>query len=322
MPLTCRIAEPRDLPGVEQLWREETPWGALGDDRRSWFRQNPCEGSMAVIAVDENERVIGEMIFIAQAVMISGKQYRSVRPLASIVNRSVRGSLMAKPLEHPMMLMYRYGIDVARDRGDAVVYMLPNPKWMPFFRYFPQARHCKFRLWSLPLPLAEPFSLPDGYTAGPLQAWDERVDALWERTARLHGCLAVRDARTLSWKTNQQFYALTAVEHRGELVGLVASLHKDVQWLICDLLSADDGEAMRATLMAVCNFAHDKFQHPDPGRPFRKAAIMVTPKLQAAVESLGFQPDAYNFVFVARSLRPDIMPDEVDPQRWYASAND
>src|SRR5690349_6008451 len=129
LPLVCRFAEPRDVPGIEQLWREETPWGPLGDLRQEWFRQNPCEGSMAVIATDTNERVVGQTIFMAYRIWINGREYRAVRPLASIVSQEWRSSLAANASEHPAMLMYKFGLEAAHERGDALVFMLPNPLW-------------------------------------------------------------------------------------------------------------------------------------------------------------------------------------------------
>ena len=49
---------------------------------------------------------------------------------------------------------------------------------------------------------------------------------------------------------------------------------------------------------------------------------MVAPGIRDAVAELGFQRDYWDFLFLALTLRDDISPDEIDPSRWYASAND
>src|SRR5689334_18002021 len=116
--LTCRLMLQRDMPGVERLWREETPWGTLGAGRRSWFAENPCDGSLAVVAVDENERVVGELIFMAHDLRVNGRSYRAVRPLASILAREWRKFLRPDPSDHPVMAMYLFGQEAARNRGD------------------------------------------------------------------------------------------------------------------------------------------------------------------------------------------------------------
>ncbi|HEV2762322.1 MAG TPA: hypothetical protein VGV38_04940, partial [Pyrinomonadaceae bacterium] len=155
----------------------------------------------------------------------------------------------------------------------------------------------------------------------PLDAPDERVDKLWEAARRLHGCAVVRGAAMLRWKLGNARYTLTAVERGGELVGLVASREKgDRQWLVCDLLAADDGEAMRATLASAANVAHAESLKGE--RELRKVAVLTTPVMEPAARDLGFARDAYDFPLVVHVLDDSLGLDDVTPARWYVSAND
>ena len=140
MPLTYRLWEPRDVPDIQRLWKEETGWGELSDIGREWFRQNPCEGSMVVVAVDESERVVGEFVFIAYRVRVNGREYRALRALAPIVSQEWRKFRTKDPVDHPMSGMYRFGALTAKERGDGLMFMLPNPSFKRFLNMFPGMR--------------------------------------------------------------------------------------------------------------------------------------------------------------------------------------
>ncbi len=96
----------------------------------------------------------------------------------------------------------------------------------------------------------------------------------------------------------------------------------DRQWLICDLLAADGGEALQATLAVACNVADEAARAAPPEHAVNKVAILTTPLLQTACEDLGFRRDAYNFTLVVHLLDESLGKAAVDPKRWYLSAND
>ena len=112
------------------------------------------------------------------------------------------------------------------------------------------------------------------------------------------------------------------MERQGELVGLVCSRQKgERQWLICDMLAADD-DACRATLMAVSNLAHARSIEAEPQAPIVKVGILATPAMQPLLAGLGFSRDKYTFHLVIRTFDDSIAKEDVDPGRWYLSAND
>jgi hypothetical protein len=112
------------------------------------------------------------------------------------------------------------------------------------------------------------------------------------------------------------------VTRNGELIGLLASRAKgDRQWLLCDLLAQDDGDALRACLAAGCNLANAR-SDGDASSSVRKVAVLLTPPMADVARDLGFQRDEYNFPLVVHPLDPEIRGETVDPSRWYISAND
>jgi len=313
--LSYRVLESDDLPGLQRLWEEETEWGPLEPVFRHWYQDNPCPGSFGVVAADDS--------FIALPVTVNGRTVRAVRTFAPILSQSLRQPYPGQvPLE-PILRMYQHGQAQLRERGHSLIFGLPEPRWRGFLRLFPDARCETFPLWSLPLPLAGPLSLGDGYSAAPLTAWDERVDRLWDSTARFAGCSVTRDARTLRWKTAG--LEVTAIARDGTLRGVVASGpkgEKPRQWEICDLLSADTGESLTATLRAAINLGHAKALEATGDTPIRQVSVLAAPHLEAALGGLGFRRDAYEFPIVVRRLDETLTDDEIAPERWYLSAND
>ena len=221
--------------------------------------------------------------------------------------------------------MYNYAVKALRARGDGLIYMVPDPRWLRLFKMFPFLRCGSFPLWQLPLPLGGPLPQGDGYSASRLTSFDDpRIDGLWERARRLHHCLVVRDTRTLPWKLGEPGYEVVGVECGGELVGLAAGRRRgDRQWLLCDVVTADAGDAMRETILAAVNVAHERaLEAVATAKPIRKVAVLATPLLEPALRSLGFLRDAYDFPLVVHVLDRSLTRRDIDPARWYVSAND
>ena len=326
MRLDYRLLQEEDLPGVQRLWKEEAGWGTLADEMwRRYVVDAPMGGISGTVATDaETGQIVGQFVFVPSLVSVNGREVRAFRPGAPIVAKSFRFR-SANPFSHPVVAMYRYAVKALRARGDGLIYMVPDPRWVRLFKMFPFLQTGSFPLWRLALPLASLLPLGEGFTAAPLAAWDERVDRLWEAARRLHGCMVVRDSRTLPWKLGEAQHEVIAVERGGELVGLTASRRRknEEQWLVCELLAADDGEALRATLAAVANLAHAKtLESLATPKPIRKVTVLVTPSMEAAVRSLGFVRDEYDFPLVVHVLDESLRAEDVSPARWYVSAND
>jgi hypothetical protein len=324
LKLDYRLVQEEDLPGVQRLWKEEAGWGTLAEEMwRRYVLDAPMGGISGTVATDAEGRIVGQFIFVPSLVSVDGRELRAFRPGAPILAKSFRFR-SPNPLSHPIVAMYRHAVKALRARGDGLIYMVPDPRWMRLFKMFPFLQTGSFPLWRLPLPLASPFPLAEGFTAAPLTQWDERVDRLWEAARKLHGCMVVRDSRTLPWKLGEAQHEVIAVERCGQLVGLTASRQRknEEQWLVCELLAVDDGDALRATIASVANVAHAKaLESLSSAKPIRKVTLLVTPVIEPVVRSLGFVRDEYDFPLVVHVLDESLKKD-LSPKRWYVTAND
>jgi hypothetical protein len=328
MALAYRLHTKEDEPALIRLWSEHGGFDQVNAQtwaHRMWH--TPLgEATIAVATDSSSGEIVGQFAFIPSIVSVNGRLANAYRPFAPILGPGARGSLLsliANPLSHPVAAMFQHAVKELRARRQCLLYMVPDPNWLRFFRLFPSMQCGSFPLWSLPLPLAAPLPLGPGFTAAPLTAWDARLDSLWEKASRLHGCLVLRNSLGLPWKISHGSYSVQAVERDGQLVGVVASLAKgDRQWLICDLLAADDGPSLRATLAAVCNLADEEARAAPADHPIGKVAVLTTPVLERLVRALGFARDDYDFPLVVHVLDPELPKDDVAPERWYVSAND
>ena len=323
--LTYRQYQDADIPALLRLWEEETSWGSLTAPQwRDKYIDRPDGPAVIVVAVDERGDVAGQGVCAPARVGLGDREVRAARLSALILRKELRRALLSlNPLNHPVAMLYRYAVDVLRERGEGMIYSVPDPRWMRLLRIFPALHSGTFPLYSLALPLAAPVPLDHGYTVGPLQAWDQRVDRLWEVASRGYGCMVARDSRVLRWKVGNGDFDVLGVERDGQLVGLAASRRQGgPQWLTCDLLAVDTGDALRATLAGVANLAHSKALVAHPEHPIHKVAVLATPAMEPVVRALGFARDSYDFPLMVHILDSAIPKDAVAPARWYISAND
>ncbi|HXQ72079.1 MAG TPA: hypothetical protein VN844_16405 [Pyrinomonadaceae bacterium] len=331
MGLTLEFHEVADLPSLDRLWAEETDWGEQSSELRRWFMEAPFGKPSVVIASDDTTgKAVGQFRFMPARVSVNGREVSAVRPFGTIVTKDAHEAAAARgPLDNPIWAMYFRGVDEFRARGIELIYIVPDERWVGFLKRgsvilaMAGMKYGSFPLWSLQLPLTDgPMSLGEGFTASSLVNWDE-VDQLWEASRKLHGCMVVRDANMLRWKLAQATFTITAIKCDGKLVGLVASREKgDRQWLICDLLAADDGPALRATLAAAVNAGHEEAIARVGANELRKAGVLATSVMEPAVRSLGFERDEYDFPLVVQVLDKSLQADDVKLERWYVSAND
>lgn len=330
MAIELEFHEVADLPGLEQLWREETDWGEETlRNLHQWFMAAPFGKPRIVVARDDRSgAIVGQFRFMPSLVSVDGRAVRAYRPFGTIITKTMREAVASlNPLKQPAVAMYLRAVHELQARGEQLIYMVPDPRWVRMFKMFGFLQTGSFPLWSRRVPLARPLPLGDGFEATELTAWEpdiqEAVDRLWESARGLHGCMAVRDAATLRWKLANARYTVTAVRRGGELAALVAARAKgDRQWLVCDLLAADAGPALRAALAAATNVAHEESLARTGDREIRKVAVLATNRIEPVVRELGFERDEYDFPIVTHVLDESLQPAEVAPSRWYVSAND
>lgn len=326
MTLTYRLHTTADEPALRQLWTDHGGWDAVSVD--AWeYRMRQSPHGLARIVVGEEKgtgRLLTQFAFIPSLLIVDGREVTALRPFAPIVSPEGREQTKSlNPFDHPVAAMYNTAVRELRERGDGLIYMMPDPRWARFFRMFPFLHTSKFPLFSRSFDLPVARELPEGFTAAPSPPASAAIDALWSKASKLSGCQVVRDSRMLPWKIGAGDYEILGVHRGDELVGLVASRQKgDRQWLICDLIAADNDHALTATLMAATRLGAERAEQAPAESPIRKAAVLATPSMEPTLKSLGFLRDDYDFSLVVHILDPSLSGKQFAQGRWYLSAND
>lgn len=331
MGLKFEMFDVADLASLDRLWEDETDWGEQSQALRQWFMDAPFGKPSVLVATDaETGKAVGQFRFMPARVSVNGREVSAVRPFGTIVTREAHEAAAVRtPFDNPVWAMLFRGLEEFRARGAGLFYIVPDERWAGFLKRSDVVLKTtgmklgSFPFWSFPLPLTSGLlPLGEGFTAAPLTTWD-KVDQLWEAARKLHNCMVVRDASVLRWKLAQATFTVTGIERDGELVGLVAAREKgDRQWLICDLLAADDGPAMRATLAAAVNAGHEEAIARAGSSELRKVGVLATPVMEPGVRSLGFVRDEYDFPLLVQVLDDSLNADDITPEHWYVSAND
>ncbi len=322
-----RFATWNDLPGIKRLWLEETDWGALPEEFMQQWEAAPGGSPRTLIAVNEVDgSVIGQFGFLPLTIKVGDRHVSGVRPHSTIVSKTYRDSIKTLDLaEQPSAAMYANGLRQLREEGVKIAYMVPHPRWTGLFRFQPMAQLKTFPLHSLQFPLDSAFALPDGWSAYEIESWGASIDDLCERWSPQYQCGIVRTAQVLAWKARIGEHRSLAVHRRGELAGVVISKIKgDRMWQVCDMITADDSDALKATLIAAildgARFGDDAGLPPE--KKMRKTSILATPLMQPVLAELGFSRDDWNFPLVVERLDDSISADDVAPEKWYVAADD
>ena len=325
MATVVRMHTEDDIDELSRFWSDNSGWDQI--DRNEWerrFYHTPFGHASVAIAHDNNtNEILGQLIFIPTVVSIEGSNINAYRPFALVVKQRKEAISGYLKLVDIVGKMYHHATKSFKEKGTSLIHMMPDPRWARLLKFLPGLQIGSFPLWTLPLAINHKFEIPDEYATELFNASDERINKLWEDSSKLFECAVVRNTHSLPWKTSHGNYILLGISKNNELIGLVVSIAKlkDKQWLICDMLAADNDQSLTVTIQAACNLAYD-FQQQEEGKAISKIAILVTPAIEKVIEPLGFKKDNYQFPMLVHLLDNSLSKKQVAPEKWYVSAND
>jgi hypothetical protein len=258
---------------------------------------------------------------------VNGSQIVAWRAFALVIARQWR-QLGFRILQHPGILLYRFGVRELLARGEKVVFMMPAQQLLPVIRTIPILRSCSFPLWSFPLPLIGVMSPNGRYDSIPLDDIPQfQIDELCRTNCLSSGCAIVKNARVLAWKRGCGDYSSIAIAEGSKLIGIAtlrlkrAGKHNEPQLDICDLL-VRDAALVTETLRGALAHAAKRAADVESDNPPQKVTLLVTATIQEAAAELGFTPDNYEFPFAVQVLDRSIPVGDVLPHRWHLASDD
>jgi hypothetical protein len=329
MEVVYRHYSENDIEALIQFWNKNSDWDEL--NREKWecrFHLPSCKAAVIIAVDEETQEIIGQCMFMPFNVVINGSEVRAYRAYGAVLKKNLHnkfGITCMMAGQHPVMKMYYKAAEDFANEGAALIYALPDPRAAKILQSMPFSTS-RFSLWSHELPLLDKFRLPENIMVEDLSFSDRRIDRLWSSASKLYSCMTMRNHDVFQWKTSQEKYRFFGVFEGNKMTGFFSITYKknDFQWLICDLLSEDLEENLKITLQAACNIIQEDFQENlSDEEHSKKIALLATPPIESAIKKLGFTVDDYNFVLGVHLLnRNTYSLNDVDPEKWFISAND
>jgi len=322
--LTYRIYEDKDLDGVLDLWEQYSGWGAITREQfETWHFKTPLGSCLIIVAVNEFEKIIGQIVFSPSIISINGKEERGYRASAPIVNPEYR-QLSINHIDHPVIGMIKFGTVVGRERGFKLVYTFPAQGWVTLLKAFP-----KYGLPTTHIALYDCFSLslngkeyqPSNCKINTSQKlFSQEYDALWnEASIQLPiACAVKRSATWLKWKISDYLVFEARCTHFNKLIGYIAIDKKS--GLIIDML-ARTKEDLNGVIKSTIYYLHIS----NPSRyplQLNKLKGMLTPYIKAVLQDILFENEPFTFAFGCYPLQDSISLQEIHPLQWYMMPKD
>jgi hypothetical protein len=325
--LTYRLYEDTDFGAIMQLWEQYSGWGAISEEQfRRWYIDTPNGPCIVIVAIDETDCLVGQLVFTPAMVNIKAIEVKALRAGAPILHESLkRGKLL--DYDHPTFAMVRKGMEVARERGFVLIYSLPAVGWTALLRAFPKMglpaiEVVSYDCFGILLHTKPVVSRMPGNCLVKILDRDftEEYNELWSEAVAQFPlqCCVVRSAAWLKWKLGQCIVFEVREKSQGKLKGYVAL--KQNSGLLVDMLARNSTE-LKEVLSSV-TWALNRLNPDCIEVPFNKITGMYTPVVQAILSEQEIEFENFSFAFGCYPLKEEITHEQIDPANWYIMPND
>lgn len=319
--ITYRLYTEEDREAILQLWQDESGWGAITVSQfDSWFLNTPYGKCLIVVAVSENEKIVGQIIYSPSRMIVAGKEIKTLRGSAPILSSNFRQGNI-RSTDHPAFAMIRAGFQIAYEAGFQYVYTFPAFGWLALLRLFPTllpnpSETVSFDCFAISLDTPQTFKwLENTYTVKVGESFTAEYDVLWNE-AVLHmpvKCGIIRNAAWLNWSSGDHLKLELRTAHNNKLIGYMTV--KKESGLITDVLATSIGDVERVFnyVVSALHYQNDKRIPVD----FTQLKGMLTTLTTPVVENIGYTKDNYRFAFGGYLLDTTIPFEKLQADQWY-----
>lgn len=319
--LLYRLYEESDRDGILRLWQEESGWGGLTIQQfESWFLKTPYGKCIIVVAVNNADTIVGQIIYSPSRMMVDEKEIKSLRVSAPILSSAFRQGNI-KDYNHPAFSMIRKGFELANDAGYQYIYSFPAFGWLGLLRLLPKflpnpSDTAVFSCFSTALNDAKTFStFKYKYNVVITSTFSKVHTDLWTNAVKNLPvkCGVVREAKWLQWVFGGHLVLETRAASDNRLIGYMAI--KKETGLIVDVLAGNETDLKEVFLHSI-NALHQQNTKRIPV-PFTQLKGMITPHTKPILECIGYTKDNYRFAFGSYLLDTTIPFEKVQTANWY-----
>ena len=316
--ITYRTMQMEDMPGILRLWEEHSGWGAITEEKfRSWYLETPLGPCITVVAVDQNQNIVGQVILAPSILSLDGEPVRVLKALAPILDGVIRKDSLTQT-SHPIFEMARVANQAARIQGYHFVYSFPAYGWVSLFKTFPKfgLPECLNTLYSCMAIPVEPFSgLPD-YQVELLDSFGEELDSFFvQASSNLpFRCLLNRDARWLNWKWGEDIkWGVRDLE--GNVLGFLVIDPKS--HLVKDALALSEKHFALLFKLIINQLSSQK-----ESWKISQIKVMYTPFMENVLSEFELEKVPFQFAFNVYSVSEKYEFSALKLDNWYMMPTD
>lgn len=310
-PLTYRLYEEQDIPGLLRLWETNTEWGALTPEQwREWHVDTPYDSCFVAVGVDQAGEIRAQCVSTTTLLSIGEQQFKVHRLTAPILDKSLR----AASSNHPIACLYQTIKDAAVAEHHGLTYAYPNSSLHSFLRrYIPTLQMESMGCVSTPLSIWLGSDIAETIASETHQFGSE-YQRLWLESKRDFPLpiAVVRSPAWLQYKYGGKL-ALEVRESTGILLGYTV-LDQNTG-LLLDCLARTRGSL---TTVLKTSLAYLARHHGG----LREVKAMHTPFLAPILQKLGFVEHDFKFLFGREVLNQKLSAASFDLNQWHLMPGD
>lgn len=322
--ITYRLYKDEDLPGILLLWENYSGWGAITSEQfTQWYVNTPLGACLIVVATDETDTVLGQIVLVPAQVVLNGQRLKAVRLSAPILHPDLRQADL-RSSSHPAMMMVMKGIQLASEKGYHILYSLPAHAWIGVLNLLQRAglRNLQMAAYECnSISLTEDATWSDcvsnNLVASRVQNFNRSYDELFADAINdfpISVCIA-RSAERLQWKISHHIVVEVRNEH-----GLLGYAAYKKNGLLVDLLARTNDD-LKKVFTASLKALHFKNDHRID-TSFEEVKCMMTSSIQKLLEGINHQPANFQFAFGSYPLQKTIDKHAIAPGQWYMMPDD
>lgn len=322
--IICRLYEEKDIPAIIKLWEEESSWGGITNEQfDQWFVHTPYGKAVIVVAENSEAEVIGQIVMSPSRMIVDGKEIKSLRGAAPIVNKEMRGGNI-KDINHPVATMFRKGFEIAFAAGYQYFYSFPAYGWLGLLRLIPRmmpnpSDTTSFECFSISLSEKNVLVKEDDRLKVVMQTkLTQEYDNLWNEAVEqmpIH-CSIVRRHNWLQWVVGGMCVLEVRNVSDDKLIGYAAI--KKESGLMVDVFARTSSDLAKVYEQCVYTLHRDNPQRFS--LLFNTIKGMITPQNESILNKIGYAKDDFRFAFGSYLLDTTIDFEKVKAANWYMTS--
>lgn len=322
--ITYRLFDKKDLPGILSLWENFSGWGAITSEQfTQWYIDTPSGSCLIVVATDETDTVLGQIVLVPAQVILNGQVLKAVRLSAPILHPELR-QVDLRSRSHPVIMMVMKSVEFATEKGYHILYSLPAHAWIGALKILQRGG-----MWDLQMAAYEcrSISLMDetiwsicsgnNLITRHVHHFNTSYDELFAEATRqfpISLCI-VRNAERLQWKISHHI----VIEIRNEQ-GLMGYAAYKKNGLLVDILARTKDD-LQLVFTASLKALHVQNDHRVKA-PFDEIKFMMNEPVRNLLEGLNHQPANFQFAIASYPLQKSIDKHALAPEQWYMMPDD